>query len=492
MATDQKSWKLSKGPAYYDEECYSDNLNYEYSEVDCNVTPKEKYKLTNVKLIDFWGEGYIRTNNNFVTGFRDAYNINHQYQLVSNGPNRNRKIPNRIPVKSYSGYDLKPYINDSAAKYVTLMGAPIDNEAYLEISRILRKQDGVFIFFSDETGENISYEKYRASQILEKKYFFLLDIAVYKKIEGGSNRQHISIPIGFVYMAADKILKYIVSETEHFFDKELADLLYNFYRYDLTEHWKKAVDHLMRKDLDPLLMSTLNVLCMDNKRHDCVSQFLNYMKKETNILFYIQESSRGSEYQYLYAFFEKWEPNMTKVLFGGKYATITNLEFEMPLKLPKKMVDKDKDKPVYGGSRERGIEAKEKERFLWRITPINITKNETIISIFNVKFEMPLKLPKKMVDKDKDKPAFCGSVKRGIESDSRNRFYWEVGKVKYYGMDFYTLTNVEYGMPLKLPIAMVDKDDDKPAYGGSAERKIERNQERRFYWIIKAVGDYVV
>ena len=100
-----------------------------------------------MKLIDFWSEGYIRTNSHFVTGFRDAYNINHQYQLVSNGPNRNRKIPNRIPVKSYSGYDLKPYINDSAAQYVTLMGAPIDNEAYMEISRILRKQDGVFIFF---------------------------------------------------------------------------------------------------------------------------------------------------------------------------------------------------------------------------------------------------------------------------------------------------------------------------------------------------------
>lgn len=494
MATDQKSWKQSKGPAYNKGESNSINLKYKYSDADCSVTPKEKYKLKKVKLIDFWGEGYNETKDlHMLTGFRDAYNINHQYQLVSIGPNEGRKIPNRIPVASYHGYDLKPYINDSAAQYVTFMGAPIDDEAYMEISRILRKEDGVFIYFAQETKKELTDKMYRASQFLEKNHFFLFDKNVYIKIEGGDNRQRISIPIGFVFMSADKILKYIESETERFSGQELANLLYNFYRKKLVEHWTKAIAHLVHKNYDDKLLSALNTLCMNNKRHDCVQGFLNYIKKEANIFFYIQESSRRyTEYRYLYPFFEEWRPDITKVLFGGKYATITNLKFSMPLKLPKEMVDKDKDKPVFGGSQKRGIEAEEKERFWWKIVPISITKNETIISIFNVKYGMPLKLPKKMVDKDKDKPAFGGNEKRGIEADSKERFYWKLEKIDVYVIDIYTLTNVKYKMPLKLPVAMVNEDGDKPAYGGSAARKIESDQEQRFYWTIQAVGDYVL
>lgn len=494
MATTQKEWKSSKEPVYDRGKCYSVNLKYRYSELDCNDTPEERYKLKDVKLIDFWGEGYIEDESmNVITGFREAYNINHQYQLVSNGPNKDRKIPNRIPVKCYDGYNLKPYINDSAAQYVTLMGAPLTDETYREISRILRKKDGIFIFFSSDSEAELLNKKNRANQIFGEKHFFLLDKNVYKKIDRGLEYGHISIPIGFVYMAADKILQYIKSDSAAFSGEELANLLYNFYCYGLTEHWKQAINQLVNNNSDDLLLSLLNVLCRDNKQHECVWKFLNYIEKITNIFFYIQESSRKNiTYQYLYEFFKEWNRNIVKVLFDGKYATITNLEFHMPLKLPVAMVDKDDDKPVYGGSQKRGIEVEKKERFWWRIVQVEITKKETIISIFNVKFDMPLKLTKKKADGDGDKPAFGGSKKRGIESNSKKRFYWRLEKVKYYDADFYTLTNVEYDMPLKLPVAMIDKDDDKPAYGGSTKRGIEQNQEQRFYWYIQAVGDYVV
>lgn len=116
MATSRSEWEKSKKPAYGYGGCNSVNFNYKYSEVDCSVTPEKKYKLNDVRLIDFWGEGYIATD--ITTGFRDAYNINHQYQLVSNGPNRDRKIPNRIPVNAYDRYDLTSYINDSDRKSV--------------------------------------------------------------------------------------------------------------------------------------------------------------------------------------------------------------------------------------------------------------------------------------------------------------------------------------------------------------------------------------
>lgn len=494
MAVSKNEWKSRKEPAYDYGESSSYNLKYKYSESDCSDMPEAKYKLNDVELIDFWGEGYIEDKSiNVTTGFKNAYNINHQYQLVSNGPNKDRKIPNRIPVASYKGYNLKPYINDSSARYVTLMGAPLTEETYREIMRILRKNDGVYIFFSSDSEVELLSEKKNADLIFAESRFCFLDKNVYKRIDKGLIYAHISIPIGFVYMSADKILQYIKSETTSFSNKELATIMYNFFCQKLIEHWKEAIDYLQSNNIDYLLLSSLEDLCKDKSHYDCVTQFLNYLETKMNIFFYMQEvSGKSAKYPHLYKFFEQWDSNMLRTLFVGKYASIKNLEFERYLKLPKSMLDKDDDKPAYGGSKKRGIEAGEEERFWWRITPVIITKKETIVNIFNVKFDMPLKLPKKMVDKDNDKPVYGGCAKRKIESDSETRFYWRLEKVKYSGKNFYTLTNVAYNMPLKLPVAMVDKDDDKPAYGGSAERKIERNQERRFYWYIQAVGDYVL
>ncbi|KAJ2940260.1 hypothetical protein O0L34_g11829 [Tuta absoluta] len=119
--------------------------------------------------VDYWGEGRINATEGS-SGFPNCYNVNHQYQLVSNGPDRDRKIPNRIPVISYTNCDTSSYIRDKSVKLVTLMGAPINTSCAKDIARMVQPDFGqvvVYGFKSDATDiKNLEEE------LAKKKLYF--------------------------------------------------------------------------------------------------------------------------------------------------------------------------------------------------------------------------------------------------------------------------------------------------------------------------------
>ncbi|KAJ0179154.1 hypothetical protein K1T71_004866 [Dendrolimus kikuchii] len=102
-----------------------------------------------VEHVDYWGEGRIDEDGK-ISGFKDCYNVNHTYQLVSNGDTeiRDRKIPNRIPVINYTDCRTNSYIKDDSVKIVTLMGAPINTSCATDIGRIINKKDGLVVIYS--------------------------------------------------------------------------------------------------------------------------------------------------------------------------------------------------------------------------------------------------------------------------------------------------------------------------------------------------------
>ena len=60
-----------------------------------------------------------------ITGFPKAYNVNHQFQLVSSGADIGKKIPNRIPTINYEAVSVEKYVSDysdSTFDIITLMG----------------------------------------------------------------------------------------------------------------------------------------------------------------------------------------------------------------------------------------------------------------------------------------------------------------------------------------------------------------------------------
>jgi hypothetical protein len=89
-------------------------------------------------LLDVWGEGRIVTSENMVTGFKEAVNLNHVNQRISNGPDTGRPIPNLVPVDNYD----YPKFPDETYENITLMGAPITIGTAEEMCRVLQRPRG--------------------------------------------------------------------------------------------------------------------------------------------------------------------------------------------------------------------------------------------------------------------------------------------------------------------------------------------------------------
>lgn len=139
-------WNLARSPNYKT----NTDLLYPYSEVPYIGN----YKLVRLPLpddkfidhVDYWGEGRINVKEGS-SGYANCYNVNHQYQLVSNGPDRDKKIPNRIPVISYTNCDTSGYVKDNYVKLVTLMGAPINKSCAEDIARMVNSHEGKVVVY---------------------------------------------------------------------------------------------------------------------------------------------------------------------------------------------------------------------------------------------------------------------------------------------------------------------------------------------------------
>jgi hypothetical protein len=95
-----------------------------------------------------------------ITGFAKAYNVNHQFQLVSSGADIGKKIPNRIPTINYvyEAVSVEKYVSDSTFDIIKLMGAPISDSTAAEIARIISGNSNslVVAYVLSESDEGIN------------------------------------------------------------------------------------------------------------------------------------------------------------------------------------------------------------------------------------------------------------------------------------------------------------------------------------------------
>ncbi|AOM40454.1 hypothetical protein [Xenorhabdus hominickii] len=117
-----------------------------------------------IEILDVWGEGRIVVKkcqsvfcqDEIVTGFPNAININKFDQKISNGPNKGKDIPNLSPVNDYD-YPVFD-IPDNSYKYITLKGAPLTQGTANEILRVFCKEPNfgrIFFYDLDTISSNI-------------------------------------------------------------------------------------------------------------------------------------------------------------------------------------------------------------------------------------------------------------------------------------------------------------------------------------------------
>lgn len=137
QASPPEVWRAAARPNY----ATNVELAFPYSEYPRD-NPYEYYSVRlgatqgTTRILDFWGEGRI-VSGGLTTGFPGAYNVNHQFQLVSNGRDSGKKIPNRIPTSDYSSVSVAKYVPEASFDIITLMGAPIIDTTATEIGRII-------------------------------------------------------------------------------------------------------------------------------------------------------------------------------------------------------------------------------------------------------------------------------------------------------------------------------------------------------------------
>ena len=117
---------------------------YEYRTVEL---PRNQHPA---EILDFWGEGRIRSVDSqgkfMVTGFPQAYNVHYQFQLVSNGPDEGKKIPNRIPTRDYDNVSVAKHVPSGSFHIITvmnyLMTSRLPNATAAEVARIISGASG--------------------------------------------------------------------------------------------------------------------------------------------------------------------------------------------------------------------------------------------------------------------------------------------------------------------------------------------------------------
>lgn len=422
---------------------YSTNKDLKYPYSDFPYT--EKYKTvplerdnTSVRIIDYWGEGRIN-DTDIITGFTESYNINHQYQVVSNGADKGTRIPNRIPVKDYESLDTNNYIKNDFADYVTVMGAPITKSCADDIVRILNKDNGVVILYGLD-GNNLT----NAITALRK--------------------------IGFYSLIKDKL-------------KSPFDQIKLFGNYDVHSFYREEIFLKRVSDIintDCLLGVDILRHIYDTEKEDdyfflkkvmdwSILNFSNGLIKCAHVLHYSFDKKDTD----LFSQF----PEEIRMLFDGKDKYIINGNYyNVYLKAAKNSYA---DIKVYGGKKELA------NRFKWKIK--SVSKENTNFFIQNnhkvtESDDYYLYLAANS-DKDGDQPAWVGL--NNINHTPVNETYqWDILCMIRPDRIYFKFCNDEYHSKYLKVVENTDSQGDRKAMGSTFVDDV--NYKRNWWALIQA------
>lgn len=422
---------------------YSKNKNLRYHYSDFPYT--EKYKTVpleregkSVRIVDYWGEGRIN-DTDIITGFTESYNINHQYQVVSNGADKGTRIPNRIPVKDYESLDTKNYIKNDFADYVTVMGAPITKSCADDIVRILNKDNGIVILYGID-GENLT----NAITALKKINFYSL---IKDKLEAPFNQVKLFGDYNVHSFYQEKIFLKRVSDiinTDHMSGVDILRHIYDTEKEDNYAFLKKVMDW-------------------------SILSFSNGLIKCAHVLHYSGDKKDAE----LFSQF----PEEIRMLFDGKDKYIINGNYyNVYLKAAKNGYA---DIKVYGGKKELA------NRFKWKIE--SVSKENTNFFIHNkhqaTKNDDYYLYLAANTDKDGDQPAWVGLS--GTNSAPVNETYqWNILCMINPDRIYFKFLNDEYYLKYLKLVEKTDGYGDRKAMGSTFTDNI--NYKRNWWALVQA------
>ncbi|XP_021191694.3 microvitellogenin [Helicoverpa armigera] len=417
------AWKLARRPNYVTNK----DKTYPYSEVpylgEYNLV-KIPLSLNNlIEHVDYWGEGRITTTAG-ISGFSDCYNVNHVYQLVSNGADRDRKIPNRIPVVNYTNCDTSSYIKDNSVKTVTIMGAPINTSCAKDIARIVNSDLGQVIAYGFE--KDSQYSKNLINELNKKAIFHC---------------PKYTLPTGLRGLTL--------------FDSELAFL-------NLTAVKDHLYNNISAGSYDVALELTKNM--NNDTGRPAIGEVVYKLIREAkpNVMAYALKLWNSEDSQIIGNSF----PAAFSLIFKGDAVTITNMEYQQALKLNSN-VDSKNDRFASGDRAD-----KTSKTVSWKFVPMWVNDN-VVFKICNMESNLYLKL-------DAETDSLGDRKVMGSSNDNETNHQYFVEPLMKDETLVFRLINCEHHQALKMDVN-VDSNGDRLLWGHNGD---PRGQNNTLNWVV--------
>ncbi|XP_022832024.1 microvitellogenin-like [Spodoptera litura] len=415
-------WKFAERPNYV----IHVDKSYPYSEVPY----LGEYHLVQIPLegviphVDYWGEGRVVTDDG-VRGFSNCYNVNQKYQLVSSGSDRDRKIPNRIPVQSFTECDTTAYIKDNSVMTVTVAGLNIHDSAK-DIARIVSADGKVIVFGA--TGESPQITDLR-EELKKKGLFPSINATLPIELQG---------------------LTFYDSHVSFFNAQLLKD---DLYKNVVNGNFEAATE---------LTMAFSNG-GFDDTVKEIVTRLIE--AEPRNVMSYAYKLWYGGAQNIVRSAF----PSPFALIFNEDNVKIINKEYLQPLKLDVH-TDSYNDRLAWG----HNICESNSKRLSWKLLPF--WENDGVIfKIYSTEYNMYLKLDAN-VDNIGDRQVW-GSTN---SNETRHMYYLE--PYLKNGVLVFFIINRRYKQGFKLDVN-VDKYGDRLLWGHNGSIY---NEYQRFRWIISA------
>ncbi|KAJ8709233.1 hypothetical protein PYW07_009059 [Mythimna separata] len=364
-----------------------------------------------VEHVDYWGEGRI-VHQNGVSGFTNCYNVNHTYQLVSNGPDKGRKIPNRIPVVSYTNCDTSGYIKNNSVKTITIMGAPINSSCAADIARMVHPDQGKVIAYGFQT--NSADIKNLVMHLKMKDLFLYSNYTLPKELQGVS-----------------------------MFDHHLAFLNLSMLKEELHKNVIEA-----DFDIAVELAKTMDTESGSEAIIDVVTRLLNEGSPKIMAFAYKLWHSGGEE------IVRTTFPGAIQQIIIGGFVTIVNKQYQQALKLDAN-TDSYNDRLAWGDKSD-----KTSKRVTWKFMAVLENQN-VVFKVQDLNYNMFLKLDAN-TDNYGDRKGW-GSVS---DSGINHEFYLE--PYSKDGILVFRIINYQYSQALKLD-ANTDQYGDRQLWGHNGD-----------------------
>ncbi|XP_075981275.1 microvitellogenin-like [Anticarsia gemmatalis] len=384
--------------------------------------------------LDYWGEGSSLTARGF-SGFTNSYNVNTQYRLVSAGADRDRKIPNRIPVVSLQQCDTSPYVRGASVLLATAPAARCSRSTVDDIARVINPDLGLVV--AHGSADSFPDRQYIESALAAQKLFLCPGYELPTELSELAQFKTYSAFVGLA-TAKDHLLKYINDE-----------------KFDFAAR----------------LTKTLNNNVVGNEAIESVVQTLlnaEDLESRERLMKYAWKLNEAQIWSAVKTYF----PSEFNLIFSQLETIIINKRYSQAIFLEEKD-DNLSMTEGWGDSLD-----KDSIRVQWRLFP-EWWHGKLRFKLYNIYYNMFL-CSDTQTDKDGDRRAHGQDP---AVTDDRYTYYLEPFIENNY-LYFYII-NYEYNEGLKLTLDR-NRDGNRRLFGHGGDI---RAGEDRFKWRLVAASD---